>query len=344
MSDPLISLLIAVLVAALGLLFFGPQRSLFWRWRHARQMTQRVIIEDTLKYIHESEMNGRRPTVQSIAGALHISVYQLPDLLTKMEARDLLRTQEGRFFLTPTGRDYALRIMRAHRLWERYLANETGFAENEWHDQAHRYEHTLSSAEVDTLSARLGNPTHDPHGDPIPTANGKLVPHGGRPLTALKVDEAARIVHLEDEPPTVYAQLVAERLRPGMQLRLTEISRQRVRFWAAGDERVLAPVVAANISVVPLPQPQEAPEWVPTERLADLRPGEKAYVVSVSPVCRNTERRRFMDLGILPGTLIEAEMTSPSGDPTAYRIRGALIALRREQANLIHITHQKEVA
>jgi DtxR family Mn-dependent transcriptional regulator len=171
-----------------------------------------------------------------------------------------------------------------------------------------------------------------------------MVPHGGRPLTTLEVDELARIVHLEDEPPTVYAQLVAERLRPGTQLRLAEISPQRVRFWADGDEHVLAPIVAANVSVVPLPQSQEAPESVPSERLADLKPGEKARVVNISPASRGTERRRLLDLGILPGTLVEAEMTSPSGDPTAYRIRGAVIALRREQAKHIYITHQEEVA
>ncbi|RME45954.1 MAG: ferrous iron transport protein A [Caldilineae bacterium] len=58
--------------------------------------------------------------------------------------------------------------------------------------------------------------------------------------------------------------------------------------------------------------------------------------------CRGAERRRLMDLGILPGTLIRAEMVSPSGDPTAYRIRGALIALRKEQADRIYITRATE--
>ncbi|MCB0153338.1 MAG: ferrous iron transport protein A [Anaerolineae bacterium] len=57
---------------------------------------------------------------------------------------------------------------------------------------------------------------------------------------------------------------------------------------------------------------------------------------------RGAERRRFMDLGILPGTVITAEMISPSGDPTAYRVRGAVIGLRREQANLIQITRNVE--
>jgi Fe2+ transport system protein FeoA len=80
------------------------------------------------------------------------------------------------------------------------------------------------------------------------------------------------------------------------------------------------------------------------ENLSQLKPGESARVVSISPRSQGAERRRFLDLGILPGTLITAEMVSPSGDPTAYHIRGAMIGLRQEQARLIHITRGKETA
>ena len=73
------------------------------------------------------------------------------------------------------------------------------------------------------------------------------------------------------------------------------------------------------------------------ERLTCLAPGDAAEVVGISRACRGPERRRFMDLGILPGTQIRAEMRSPGGDPTAYIIRGALIALRREQSDLIKV-------
>ena len=74
--------------------------------------------------------------------------------------------------------------------------------------------------------------------------------------------------------------------------------------------------------------------------LDQLPPGVKARVVSLDNA--GTERRRFMDLGILPGARIEVELQNPLGDPTAYRIRGAVIALRREQANQIHITLEEE--
>jgi Fe2+ transport system protein FeoA len=80
-----------------------------------------------------------------------------------------------------------------------------------------------------------------------------------------------------------------------------------------------------------------------TITLRDLKPGQQAKVVNISQWCQGAERRRFMDLGIVPGTVIEAEMTSPSGDPTAYNIRGAIIALRREQAKLINMAQAPNV-
>lgn len=336
MPDPLVALLVATLLISLSVLLLWPERGLIWRWHKARQLTQRVHSEDALKHIHKREMKGRHPTVESIAGSLQLSLNETAGLLQKMQSDNLLQIDQGEIRLTPQGRQSALHIIRAHRLWERYLAEETGFAEAEWHEKAEWQEHLLSPTAADNLAVQLGHPTHDPHGDPIPTASGELVTHGGQPLTNFPLDTPGLIVHLEDEPEVVYAQLTAEGLHPGMVIRVTESSPQRVRFWANGDEHLLAPMVATNISVVPLPEEAEA---APTgcERLACLEPGETAEVISLSHACRGTERRRFLDLGILPGTVIRAEIRSPGGDPTAYRIRGALIALRQEQANLINV-------
>lgn len=72
-------------------------------------------------------------------------------------------------------------------------------------------------------------------------------------------------------------------------------------------------------------------------RLSDLTRGERGQVVEISSQCRGLERRRLLDLGFLPGAELKVELTSPGGDPVAYRIRGALIALRKEQADLIQI-------
>jgi DtxR family Mn-dependent transcriptional regulator len=344
MLEPLLALLGGIVLILVGLWFFRPDRGLLAKWQRSRQRSERILIEDTLKHIYNCEMAGDRPTINSIAGALQTSNKEAADLVAKIEAAEMVGRVGDRIHLTSAGRNSALHILRAHRLWERYLADTTGFSESEWHAQADIYEHHLSSEDTDALSAQLGYPSYDPHGDPIPSSNGDLVHHGGIPLTAAKFETPLRIVHIEDEPQTVYDQLVAEGLHPGMIVNVIEASSQRIRFWAEGDEHVLAPIIASNVSVVPIPEEKEC-ETLPCEHLSELGPGEEAIVSGISLACRGLERRRLLDLGILPGTVIRAEFASPPGDPTAYRIRDTLIALRDEQAGLIHITRpEKEAA
>jgi DtxR family Mn-dependent transcriptional regulator len=142
-----------------------------------------------------------------------------------------------------------------------------------------------------------------------------------------------RIVHIEDEPPAVYAQLAAQGLHTGMQIKVLESRPDRILFEAHGEESVLAPLLARNITVEPLPEERQFRG--PFRTLASVRSGERAIVQSISRACRGAQRRRLMDMGIVPGTPIEPELDSLTGDPVAYRVRGTLIALRRQQADQI---------
>ncbi len=335
MFDPLITLLIFLFVMGMLAWLFWPDRGLFWEWQRNSQLTERVLSEDALKYIHSREMQGMQPSVHGLAGKLKVSQNRAAEVLSRLEANHMVDIHTGSIKLTEDGREYALRIIRAHRLYERYLADETGFEEAEWHEMADRFEHRITTEDLDALSMQLGHPTHDPHGDPIPTRNGAIEPIDEQPLTALAINEPAVIVHIEDEPEAIYAQLVAEGLLPGMEVRLLRSDPQRVRFWAGGDEHVLAPIFAANLLVRPM---DDAHALEPVgEPLSVLRPGERGRVVGISQRCRGVERRRMMDLGILPGTVIQAELESPGGDPVAYRIRDAVIALRGTQAENIRV-------
>ena len=334
MSEPLIALLLGSCLSGLVLVVFWPRRGLVARWGRVRQVTARVRREDALKYIHDCEMQGERPDRQSLAEALQITPRDAYALVENMEKRGLVQEQGRLLGLTPVGREAALHILRAHRLWERYLADRTGYSALEWHDRADLLEHQLTPGEADRLAAQLGNPIFDPHGDPIPDDAGGFVQQEGTILMDAPVDQPLTIVHIEDEPQTVYAQILAEELHPGMQLRITENSSARVRFWAAGNEHVLAPVVAANITVRAVPALIAETQG---DMLTGLAQGETAEVVAISPAVVGSERRRLLDLGVLPGTQITAELSSPQGDPKAYRIRDALIALRAEQADRIFI-------
>ncbi len=313
-----------------------PGWGLVQRLRQARKSAQRARIEDTLKHLYESEVNGVVPTIQSVAWACRLSADQAASVLQSLEDRRLIVLEPDGIRLTASGRELGLHVLRAHRLWESYLADHTGFPETEWHGRAHDLEHGLTPAEVDALSARLQHPTLDPHGDPIPTATGEFVGPKGMPLATAPLDRALRILHIEDEPEAVYSQLVAVGLYPGMVIRLVEASPERVRVNVGGRStrwrRSWPPM--SPWSRWPRRRGVEPPTGEP---LSALPPGESGRVLAVSRRCRRSERRRFLDLGVLPGTVIGVEMRSPNGDPTAYRIRDALIALRAEQAEMIRV-------
>lgn len=337
LTNPMINLLIGFLLLGLVSWLFWPDSGVYWRWQKQSRLTDRVLIEDALKHIYTFEVSLRSATLESLAGALSISLDRASRVLDITQQKNLVKIKGDQFLLTPSGKETALQILRAHRLWEKYLAEFSGFQEQDWHNQAEQLEHHLTREEMDRIAARLGHPTHDPHGDPIPTAAGKVVEHGGVPLTDLAEQSTARIVHVEDEPEMVYAQIVAEKLHPGMIIRLDEMSPTRVRIWSEGGEHILAPIVARNLSVVPLKiQPdEEGEQGVP---LSSLQQGQSSRIVQISSQCRRVQRRRLLDLGVIPGTEIKAELVSPGGDPTAYRIRGTVIALRDSQAKLIRIT------
>lgn len=335
MIQPLILLILLAITLFTLYWIFRPRTGLFWRLQRGKEVQLRIQREDALKHLLRSENYGRSATLESLAGALAISTSSAAEVMGSLELKHLVSFDRDSFRLSAEGRDYALNVVRAHRLWERYLADETGFSEEAWHEIADKAEHQLSPDRVDALAAELGYPTHDPHGDPIPTSIGSLVPHGGQPLNSIPANTTVRLVHLEDEPEAIFAQLVAERLNPGMIAEVVEVTPERVRFWADGEEHLLAPLVAANISVIPVEEAVDSADFgLP---LSKLKLGQEAKVLSISKSSRGGERRRFMDLGILPGTLIAAETKSPSGDPTAYRIRDALIALRSEQADKIQV-------
>lgn len=329
-------LFIGILVAMAMLLW--PRFGLVARFRRARELAERSQREDVLKHLLKCEVNGREASLDSIAGALHVSTGDAAELIQDLEERSLVSHDTSKLRLEASGREMALHIVRAHRLWESYLAEQTGVAETEWHQRAERQEHLLTPQQADALSAKLGNPTHDPHGDVIPGRQEDLPADEGQPLGALPVEASAIITHIEDEPPTVYAQLCAEGLRPGMRVTLLEKAPQRLRFWADGNEHILAPILANNITVAMLDEAQPLGE---EKFLSHLQRGERAKVIGLAPACRGAERRRLLDLGFVAGTPVEIEITSPMGDPVGYRVRGTVIALRREQAGLIRVAPEE---
>lgn len=295
----------------------------------------RVLVEDALKLLIEAEQEGRTLSAFSLASPLGLDQGQAEDLLARLAGAGLAEREGVSPRLTGAGREYALQVLRAHRLYEAYLAHTTGLAEADWHGQAHAAEHRMSPEAVERMAAELGHPVYDPHGDPIPGPDGRLPPPRGRPLGEFPPGSAVRVVHVEDEPPEVFAGLAREGVARDVRLRVEAVAAGRVRVRMDGREFELSRIAAAQVTAVDLPPGEVYDDGV--ERLTVLAPGERAEVVGLSPLLRGLARSRLLDLGFVPGTVLEIDLVSPGGDPVAYRVRGASIALRREQSERIRI-------
>ena len=140
-------------------------------------------------------------------------------------------------------------------------------------------------------------------------------------------------MHLEDEPKEIYDGLLQDGFLLGGRLDVIRRSDQSLRVLVLGREFELTPVAAANVTVryLPVGEHAETNQLV----LSDVRDGETVVVQSISQACGGVQRRRLLDLGVVRGTEVTRELTSAGGDPTGYRIRGALIALRNAQAEFI---------
>ncbi len=302
----------------------------------------RVVVEDALKLLIEHEQENRTGSAFALAEALGLSTDQAEGVLGTLRDSGLLSPKDGPMRLTDSGREYAMQVLRAHRLFETYLAQRTGLRESAWHDRAHVAEHRMTSEQIESIADELGNPPYDPHGDPIPNRKGDLPPRRGRPLAERPAGWAGRVVHVEDEPPAIYRRLAQDGFAPGVRLRVEDTGAGSIVVRIDGRAVSLPRETAAQVTAEDLPRDERFDESV--LRLSDLRPGERAEVVGMSPLIRGLARSRLLDLGVVPGTVLVIDIISPSGDPVAYRIRGAVIALRREQSDRILVRRVREAA
>jgi len=317
------------------IIIFLPRVGLLALYKNYRAAQQREQVEDALKHLLERERNGRHASPESLGGTLDLPRAKVMSLIEDMENQGLLESRGTELHLTAQGERWALHIVRAHRLWERYLADEARMPLNKIHDEAHKREHNFTEVQLNELDAALGHPTRDPHGDPIPTREGKMNQTQSMPITAWQAQGPARIVHLEDEPALAYQQILAAGLRLGQDIRIIEKNQNRYILSDGENEYRLAPAVASNVQVAAIPKS----EMLKREAISlwELADAQHAEIVTLDDAVQGFTRRRFLDLGLTPGTRIYPELGNFFGDPRAYRVRGTLIALRKDQAAQIWV-------
>jgi DtxR family Mn-dependent transcriptional regulator len=317
---------VLLLALVLALLIVGA--AAIGRLRGRDALRRRVLTEDALKHLFDQQYRGRHGSFASLGGMLRLDDRRLMRLLERMQHQGLVAAQGQDFRLTVEGERVARQVVRAHRLLERYFADEARLPLKQVHAAAEVREHALTPDQIDELDASLGHPRLDPHGDPIPGPDGQIAPAGDVPVTAWPSGRFGRITHLEDEPPLAFAQILAEGLRIGQVVRILESTPDRIVLSDGENDFRLAPAVAANVFLAPAENPA-ATNLIPLSRLPH---GERAEVVALDAGCQGFSRRRLMDLGFTPGARLEPALDTFAHDPRAYRVRGTLVALRQDQA------------
>ncbi len=160
---------------------------------------------------------------KDLSSRLSVSSASVTEMLRRLQELGFVEYERYRgASLTEEGRAEALRLVRRHRLIEAFLLDQLGYSWEEVHEEAEKLEHAVSDRFTERLAELLGHPDHDPHGDPIPAADGTLEPDGSFPLVAAAVGQRVLIARVGHETSALLTYLGERGLVPGRLLRVEE--------------------------------------------------------------------------------------------------------------------------
>jgi DtxR family Mn-dependent transcriptional regulator len=194
-------------------------------------MAQRVktprpseAIENYAKAIYAlEERDGEAVTTNALAERLHVTPASASSMVKKLDELGLVTHVPYKGVkLTDSGRRVALEVLRHHRLLELYLAESLGVPWDRVHDEAEVLEHVLSEELEELIAAKLGNPTRDPHGDPIPTATLEIEESVTQSLGELEPGARGLFVRVSDSDPSMLRYLAELGITPGDRFEVVE--------------------------------------------------------------------------------------------------------------------------
>lgn len=206
-----------------------------------------VSTQNYLKTIWSLEEWSNVPaTASALAERLGLRVSSVSDGLKRLAAADLIEHQRyGAIELTELGRTYAVAMIRRHRLIETFLVETLGYTWDKVHDEAEVLEHAVSDFMIERIDSVLGYPSRDPHGDPIPDADGRIsFPHTV-PLTQCETGETVVLERINDSDPRLLRYLHKHGFTPGVRLAIEE----GAPFSEATNVRVLGDASGAPDTV-----------------------------------------------------------------------------------------------
>jgi DtxR family Mn-dependent transcriptional regulator len=199
-------------------------------------------VEDYLKVIYALSPEGRTASTSDIAHRLELSAPSVSGMIKRLSEQGLLEhiPYQG-VQLTAEGRRAALRMIRRHRIIEAYLVARLGYTWDAVHDEADRLEHAVSEDLIERMAEALGNPDADPHGEPIPTAEGWIEEVEATPLPQISAGETVEIRRVTAGDPDRLRYLASVGLQPGVVV--TVVERQPfsgpITLRVAEQERVI---------------------------------------------------------------------------------------------------------
>lgn len=210
--------------------------------------------ENYLKAIYKlQETNGEIVATSALAQVMGVHAPSVTDMLKRMAGKKLVTYQKSKGFkLTEKGKQVAVGIIRNHRLWEVFLVDKLGFGWDEVHDLAEQLEHIHSEALVNKLDAYLGYPKADPHGDPIPDANGVLPKSKAVLLSSLKDGEQGTFTGVLDHSSPFLNYLDKAGIALGDSLKVKNIEQydQTFTLRLKGKKEVVVSYKVANSILV----------------------------------------------------------------------------------------------
>jgi DtxR family transcriptional regulator, Mn-dependent transcriptional regulator len=189
-----------------------------------QEMLRTPAVEDYSKAIFSLESRSEEPvSTNALAERLGITPGSVSAMLKRLDELGLISHVPYKGVrLTPAGRRVALEVIRHHRLLEAYLADVLGMPWDRVHDEAEVLEHVLSEDLEELIAAKLGNPTVDPHGDPIPTVEYDLTESETRRLDELPIGARGRFVRVSDSDPEMLRYLAEQGIALGDELEVVE--------------------------------------------------------------------------------------------------------------------------
>jgi len=182
-----------------------------------------TAIQDYAKAIHALEERDGAVTTTALAERLGVTPASASAMVRRLVELDLVTHEPYKgVALTDCGRTLALEMIRHHRLLETYLSVSLGMPWDRVHAEAEVLEHVISEDLEARIAAKLGHPTHDPHGDPIPTADLRVPPDDTQALASLEPGDQGTLARVADAEPEMLRYLSARGIAPGAELEVVD--------------------------------------------------------------------------------------------------------------------------